>query len=108
MRPGENRLLAEADLLPRGTLFEDLQRRMIAWNETIKLEETIAQSQGEETGLREKVRQSELLSGWWRDRWLKLPPKRKTELRTKVRKRMHSSMHRILEADQQRHKREKK
>jgi len=89
-------------------LFQDVERQMIAWSETVTLEETIEHFEGEWTALRVKVRLSELLSGVWRDRWLKAPPKKKTAPRKKVRKRTHSSVYRILEAHQQRIKKEKK
>ena len=89
-------------------LFQDVERQMIAWSETVTLEETIEHFQGEWTAVRVKVRLGELLSGVWRDRWLKAPPKKKTAPQKKVRKRTHSSVYRILEAHQQRIKKEKK
>jgi hypothetical protein len=89
-------------------LFQDVERQMIAWSETVTLDETIAHFQGKWTALRVKVRLSELLSGVWRDRWLKAPPKKKTAPKKKVRKRTHSSVYRILEAHQQRLRKEKK
>jgi hypothetical protein len=89
-------------------LFQDVQRQMIAWSETVELDETIAHFAGEWTALRVKVRLSELLSGVWRERWLKAPPKKKPAARKKVRKRTHSSVYRILEAHQQRLKKEKR
>ncbi len=89
-------------------LFQDVERQMIAWSETVSLEETIAHFQGKWTALRVKVRLSELLSGVWRDRWVKAPPKKKTAPKKKVRKRTHSSVYRILEAHQQRLRKEKK
>ena len=42
-------------------LFEDVERQMIAWSETVEPEETIAYFKGEWTALRVKVRLSELL-----------------------------------------------
>jgi hypothetical protein len=89
-------------------LFQDVERQMIAWSETITLEETIAQFQGKWTAVRVRVRLSELLSGVWRDRWVKAPPKKKTAPKKRVRKRAHSSVYRILEAHQQRLRKEKK
>ena len=89
-------------------LFQDVERQMIAWSETVTLEETIEHFQGEWTALRVKVQLGELLSGVWRDRWLKAPPKKKTAPQKKVRKRTHSSVYRILEAHQQRIRKEKK
>jgi hypothetical protein len=88
-------------------LFQDVERPMIAGSETVTLDETIAQFPGEWTALRVKVRLSELLSGVWRDRWIKAPPK-KTAPKKEVRKRTHSSVYRILEAHQQRLRKEKK
>jgi Transposase DDE domain len=88
-------------------LFQDVERQMIAWSETVTLEETIAHFQGEWTALRVKVRLSELLSGVWRDRWIKAPPKKRAP-KKKVRKRTHSSVYRILEAHQQRLRKERK
>jgi hypothetical protein len=88
--------------------FQDVERPMIAWSETVTLEETIAHFQGEWTAVRVKVRLSELLSGVGRDRWLKAPPKKKTAPRKKIRKRTQSSVYRILEAHQQRLRKEKK
>jgi hypothetical protein len=89
-------------------LFQDVERQMIAWSETVTLGETTAHFQGEWTAVRVKVRLSELLSGVWRDRWLKAPPKKKTAPKKGVRKRTHSSVYRILEAHQQRLRKEKK
>jgi Transposase DDE domain len=89
-------------------LFQDVERQMIAWSETVELEETIAHFEGPWTARRVKVRLSELLSGVWRDRWRKAPPKKKTAPRKKVRRRTHGSVYRILEAHQQRLKKEKK
>lgn len=89
-------------------LFQDVERQMIAWSETVTLEETIEHFQGVWTAVRVKVRLSELLSGVWRDRWLKAPPKKKTTPQKRVRKRTHSSVYRILEAHQQRLKKEKR
>jgi Transposase DDE domain len=89
-------------------LFGDVERQMIAWSETVEPEETMAHFAGEWTAVRVKVRLSELLSGVWRDRWLKSPPKKKQAPRKKVRKRTHSSVYRILEAHQQRLKKEKR
>jgi hypothetical protein len=89
-------------------LFQDVERQMIAWSEVVTPEETIAHFPGEWTAVRVRVRLSELLSGVWRDRWLKAPPKKKTAPRKKVRKRTHGSVYRILEAHQQRLKKEKR
>ncbi len=89
-------------------LFEDVQRQMIAWSELLEPEEAIAYFTGEWTALRVKVRLSELLKGRWKNRWLKAPPKKPQALRKKVRKRTHSSVYRILEAHQQRLKKEKR
>jgi hypothetical protein len=89
-------------------LFEDVQRQMIAWSETVEPEETIGYFAGKWTALRVKVRLSELLEGLWKDRWLKSPPKKPQAPRKKVRKRTHGSVYRILEAHQQRLKKEKR
>lgn len=89
-------------------LFQDVERQMIAWGETVTPAETIDHFEGKWTAARVKVRLSELLSGVWRDRWLKAPPKKKSPPREKVRKRTHSSVYRILEAHQQRLRKEKK
>ncbi len=89
-------------------LFEDVQRQMIAWSVMVEPEETIAHFEAEWTAMRVKVRLSELLSGVWKDRWLKSPPKKPRQARKVVRKRTHSSVYRILEAHQQRLKKEKR
>jgi hypothetical protein len=89
-------------------LFQDVERQMIAWSETVTPEETIAHFRGEWTAPRVKARLSELLCGVWRNRWLKAPPKKKVAPQKKVRKRTHSSVYRILEANQQRLKKEKR
>jgi Transposase DDE domain len=89
-------------------LFEDVERQMIAWSETVEPEETIAYFKGEWTALRVKVRLSELLRGLWKDRWLKSPPKKPRAARKVVRKRTHGSVYRILETHQQRLKKEKR
>jgi hypothetical protein len=89
-------------------LFEDVERQMIAWSETVEPEETIAHFEGQWTALRVKVRPSELLRGLWKVRWLKSPPKKPRAARTVVRKRSHGSVYRILETHQQRLKKEKR
>jgi hypothetical protein len=89
-------------------LFEDVQRQMIAWSEIVESEETIAHFEGKWTAPRVKVRLSELLEGVWKDRWLKSPPKKPQAPRKVVRKRTHGSVYRILEAHQQRLKKEKR
>jgi hypothetical protein len=89
-------------------LFQDVERQMIAWSEAVRPEETLAHFRGEWTAVRVRVRLSELLSGVWRDRWLKAPPKKKAPPGKKVRKRTHGSVYRILEAHQQRLKKEKR
>jgi Transposase DDE domain len=89
-------------------LFEDVQRQMIAWSTIVEPEETIAHFEEEWTAMRVKVRLSELLSGLWKDRWLKSPPKKPQKPREKVRKQTHSSVYRILEAHQQRLKKERR
>lgn len=89
-------------------LFQDVERQMIAWGETVTPAETIDHFAGKWSAARVKVRLSELLSGVWRDRWLKAPPKKKSPPQKKVRKRTHSSVYRILEAHQQRLRKEKK
>jgi Transposase DDE domain len=89
-------------------LFEDVQRQMIAWSETVEPEATIAHFAGEWTAVRVKVRLSELLEGVWKDRWWKSPPKKPQAPRKKVRKRTHGSVYRVLEAHQQRLKKEKR
>jgi hypothetical protein len=89
-------------------LFEDVHLDMIAWTRTVEPEETIAHFEGEWTAPRVKVRLSELLRGQWKDRWLKSPPKKPRAQRKVVRKRTHTSVYRILEAHQQRLKKEKR
>jgi hypothetical protein len=89
-------------------LFQDVERQMIAWSVTVEPEETIAHFERDWTALQVKLRLSELLSGVWRDRWLKAPPKKPRAPRKVVRKRTHGSVYRILEAHQQRLKREKR
>jgi Transposase DDE domain len=89
-------------------LFEDVQRQMIAWSEMLEPEETIAHFTGEWTAVRVKVRLSALLAGVWKDRWLKASPKKPKAPQKKVRKRTHGSVYRILEAHQQRLKKEKR
>jgi hypothetical protein len=89
-------------------LFEDVQLDMIAWSRMVEPEETIAHFEGEWTAPWVKVRLSELLSGLWKDRWLKSPPKKPRAQPKVVRKRTHGSVYRILEAHQQRLKKEKR
>jgi hypothetical protein len=89
-------------------LFEDVERQMIAWSQVVDPEETIAHFQGEWTALRVKARLSELLRGLWKDRWLKSPPKKPRAKQKVARKRTHGSVYRILEAHQQRLKKEKR
>jgi hypothetical protein len=89
-------------------LFQDVQREMIAWSVTVAPEETIDYFQGTWTAKRVRFRLSELLSGVWKDRWLKSPPKKRQQPRKKLRRRTHSSVFRILEAHQLRLKKEKR
>jgi len=89
-------------------LFEDVQRQMISWSTMVEPEDTIAHFEEEWTAMRVKVRLSELLSGLWKDRWLKSPPKKPQKPREKERKQTHSSVYRILEAHQRRLKKEKR
>ncbi len=89
-------------------LFEDVHRQMIAWSEVLEPEATVEHFSGEWTAPRVKIRLSELLAGMWKDRWLKSPPKKPKAERKTVRKRTHSSVFRILEAHQQRLKKEKR
>jgi Transposase DDE domain len=89
-------------------LFEDVQRQMIAWSQVVEPEETVAHFQGEWTALRVRVRLSELLRGLWKDRWRKSPPKKPRAPQEVKRKRTHGSVYRILEAHQQRLKKEKR
>ncbi len=87
-------------------LFQDVERQMIAWSETVTLEETTTHFQGQWSAERVKRRLSELLNGVWRDRWLKAPAKKKKAPKKRVRRRTHSSVYRILEAHQQRLKKQ--
>ncbi len=89
-------------------LFGDVERQMIAWGVMVTPAETIAHFRGEWTAGRVKARLSELLGGVWRDRWLKAPPKKKSPPRKGARRRTHSSVYRILEAHQERLRKEKK
>jgi hypothetical protein len=89
-------------------LFEDVQRQMIAWSEMLEPEETIAHFTGEWTAVRVKVRLSALLADVWKNRWLKSPPKEPRAPKKEARKRTHGSVYRILEAHQQRLKKEKR
>jgi hypothetical protein len=98
----------EREVISGEKLFQDVKRQMIAWTETVKPEETIAHFEGEWTTLRVKSRLSELLSGVWKDRWLKSPPKKRQASRKKVGKRTHGSVFRILEAHQERLTKEKR
>jgi hypothetical protein len=98
----------ERDQISGEKLFEDVQQQMIAWSQVVEPGETIAHFRGEWTAPRVKVRLGELLRGLWKDRWLKSPPKKPRATRKVVRKRTHASVYRILEAQQQRLKKEKR
>ena len=79
-------------------LFEDVERQMIAWSETVEPDETIARFEGEWTALRVKVRLSELLSGVWkRPGVVEVAAEEAPDARKVVRKRTHGSVYRILE-----------
>ena len=88
-------------------LFEDVHLQMIAWSQTVDPDQTITHFEGEWTATKVKGRLRDLLSGLWKDRWLKSPPKKRGSSRTLVRRRTHGSVYRILEAHQQRLKKEK-
>jgi Transposase DDE domain len=87
-------------------LFEDVKREMIAWNVVIEPEATIEHFEGEWTALRAKVRLSELLKDQWQDRWLKARRKKKAPTPPKEQKRSHGSVFRVLEAHQEKLRKE--
>ncbi len=88
-------------------LFEDVQREMIAWNVVIEPEVTIEHFEGEWTAVRVKARMSELLTDRWQDRWLKARRKKKAPPPPKEQKRSHGSVFRILEAHQEKLRKER-
>jgi hypothetical protein len=74
--------LAEAQALPPEgisgeQLFGDVRRQLIAWEEVLTVEATVAllREQLAAPQLRERLR--ELLGGVWTPRWLKAPPRKK-------------------------------
>jgi Transposase DDE domain len=87
-------------------LFEDVKREMIAWNVVIEPEVTIEHFEGKWTALRAKVRLSELLKDQWQDRWLKARRKKKAPPPPKEQKRSHGSVFRVLEAHQEKLRKE--
>jgi len=89
-------------------LFQDVQREMIAWSVTVAPEETVEYLDRTWTANLVKVRLSKLLGDVWKDRWLKSPPKKKTQPRKTLRRRTHNSVFRILEAHQLRIRKEKR
>ncbi|MBV8126253.1 MAG: transposase [Planctomycetaceae bacterium] len=98
---------------PRATisskkLFEDVQRELIAWNVTIDPGATVAYFEGSGTAPRVKAWLSGLLSGVWKEHWMKSPPKKKQPPREKESKRTYGSVFRTLEAHQQKLKKEKR
>jgi len=97
---------------PRGAissenLFDDVKRELIAWSVVIPPEMTINHFEGEWTAIRVKHRLCELLLGQWQDRWRKAPTKKKQPPPPKEHKRSHSSVFRILEADQEKLRKQK-
>jgi DDE family transposase len=88
-------------------LFDDVKRELIAWNVVIDPEATISHFEGEWTALRVKARLSELLSGQWQSRWLKAKPKKKTPPPPKEHERAHDSVFRILQAHQEKLRKER-
>ncbi|HEY7425861.1 MAG TPA: transposase [Gemmataceae bacterium] len=77
-------------------VFEDVRRELIAWREVIEPAETVACFTAVLTVGQVQARLQRLLSGVWRDRWLK-GPSRKRRPPEQSGKRTHGSVYRILE-----------
>ena len=95
------------DEISTENLFEDVKREMIAWNVVIEPEATIQHFEGEWSALRVTVRLTELLKDQWQDRWLKARRKKKAPPPPKEQKRSHGSVFRILEAHQEKLRKER-
>jgi hypothetical protein len=94
------------DEISTENLFEDVKREMIAWNVVIEPEVTIEHFEGEWTAVRVKARLSELLKDQWQNRWLKAKRKKKVPPPPKEQKRSHGSVFRVLEAHQEKLRKE--
>jgi hypothetical protein len=93
--------VAQAEQRPVETIstekrFEDVTRELIAWEEVVEPAETVACFGTPLTVAQVQARLAAVLSGVWRERWLKAPS-RKRRPAPKPGKRTHGSVYRILE-----------
>jgi hypothetical protein len=88
-------------------LFEDVRRELIAWNVMIESEATIDYFDGPWTLASVKKRLRTLLRSVWTERWLKGPPKKRTQAANVKHERTHGSVYRILQDHRQDAKRKK-
>jgi hypothetical protein len=69
-----------AEEISLGELFNDVQRQLIAWNELLGVQETVALLQGQRCEeLPQRLRQ--LLGGVWTERWRKTPPRKRRPIK---------------------------
>jgi Transposase DDE domain len=95
--------VAEAEQLPAeeislGELFSDVQRQLIAWNEVLKVEETVTLLQGQPAEpIQERLRA--LLGGVWTERWRKTPKRKRQPIKkqTEYLEGGHSSVFRLVQ-----------
>jgi Transposase DDE domain len=88
----------QAEAISLEELFTDVQRQLIAWNEVLRPEETVALLQGRSVGqIQERLRK--LLSAVWTERWRKTPPRKRRPIKkqTEYLQGGHSSVFRLLQ-----------
>lgn len=88
-------------------LFEDVRRELIAWNVMIEPEATVDYFDGPWTQVSVKKRLRTLLRSVWTERWLKAPPKKRTQATNVKHARTHGSVYRIFQDHRQATKRKK-
>jgi hypothetical protein len=82
-------------------LFEDVHRQLIAWNELLSPEQTLALLQGQVTAAELCERLQRLLAAVWTERWRKAPSRKRWRQQQPARKPIkggHTSVYRILMA----------
>jgi hypothetical protein len=88
----------QAEEISLGELFSDVQRQLIAWNEVLQVQETVALLQGQPAEqIQERLRA--LLSGVWTERWRQTPKRKRQPIKkqTEYLEGGHSSVFRLVQ-----------
>ncbi len=87
-------------------VFTDVRRQLIAWEEVLTAQATVALLTGQLTAEQLQERLRELLKEVWSQRWLKAPPRKKPSPKKKQPKQYikggHTSVYRLLLEERQR------